>query len=186
MLAVDDPAGQPFVTPRVGGATLDTGGTPQESVWDASLLTSSPGGGRGGVSDLREMHRYRSGEMASLHVASHLSAYAASGGRSGGAGGQVAAGTAVPGCNCREVPDVSANAGATYAISCAQHEPDRCADGGWTGLSDAIAPTAPPRQPPWASLSGAMGSLIKKRRKRMRKKKHKKMLKRTRWQRRSK
>jgi len=30
-----------------------------------------------------------------------------------------------------------------------------------------------------------MGSLIKKRRKRMRKKKHKKMLKRTRWQRRS-
>ena len=37
-----------------------------------------------------------------------------------------------------------------------------------------------------ASLSDAMGSLIKKRRKRMRKKKHKKMLKRTRWQRRSK
>jgi len=37
-----------------------------------------------------------------------------------------------------------------------------------------------------ASLSRAMGSLIKKRRKRMRKKKHKKMLKRTRWQRRAK
>ena len=37
-----------------------------------------------------------------------------------------------------------------------------------------------------ASLSLPMGSLIKKRRKRMRKKKHKKMLKRTRWQRRSK
>jgi len=34
-------------------------------------------------------------------------------------------------------------------------------------------------------LSQAMGSLIKKRRKRMRKKKHKKMLKRTRWQRRA-
>ena len=33
--------------------------------------------------------------------------------------------------------------------------------------------------------SPAMGSLIKKRRKRMRKKKHKKMLKRTRWQRRA-
>ena len=31
----------------------------------------------------------------------------------------------------------------------------------------------------------AMGSLIKKRRKRMRKKKHRKMLKRTRWQRRA-
>ena len=34
-------------------------------------------------------------------------------------------------------------------------------------------------------LTHAMGSLIKKRRKRMRKKKHKKMLKRTRWQRRA-
>ena len=35
------------------------------------------------------------------------------------------------------------------------------------------------------NLRPAMGSLIKKRRKRMRKKKHKKMLKRTRWQRRA-
>jgi hypothetical protein len=37
-----------------------------------------------------------------------------------------------------------------------------------------------------ARLPDAMGSLIKKRRKRMRKKKHKKMLKRTRFQRRNK
>jgi hypothetical protein len=37
-----------------------------------------------------------------------------------------------------------------------------------------------------ATLASDMGSLIKKRRKRMRKKKHKKMLKATRWQRRSK
>ena len=36
-----------------------------------------------------------------------------------------------------------------------------------------------------ANLHPAMGSLIKKRRKRMRKKKHKKMLKATRWQRRA-
>jgi hypothetical protein len=35
-----------------------------------------------------------------------------------------------------------------------------------------------------ATVPFAMGSLIKKRRKRMRKKKHKKLLKRTRWQRR--
>ena len=35
------------------------------------------------------------------------------------------------------------------------------------------------------SVVSLMGSLIKKRRKRMRKKKHKKMLKRTRWQRRA-
>ena len=40
-----------------------------------------------------------------------------------------------------------------------------------------------PRPP--ATLAEVMGSLIKKRRKRMRKKKHKKMLKRTRWQRRA-
>ena len=36
-----------------------------------------------------------------------------------------------------------------------------------------------------ATLPSEMGSLIKKRRKRMRKKKHKKMLKATRWQRRA-
>jgi hypothetical protein len=48
------------------------------------------------------------------------------------------------------------------------------------------------RGPPWsisaptATLVPLMGSLIKKRRKRMRKKKHKKMLKRTRFQRRAK
>ena len=35
------------------------------------------------------------------------------------------------------------------------------------------------------TLLASMGSLIKKRRKRMRKKKHKKLLKRTRWQRRA-
>ena len=39
--------------------------------------------------------------------------------------------------------------------------------------------------PETASLPQDMGSLIKKRRKRMRKKKHKKMLKATRWQRRA-
>jgi mRNA-processing protein COX24 len=42
------------------------------------------------------------------------------------------------------------------------------------------------RQSPWsARVPSDMGSLIKKRRKRMRKKKHKKMLKATRWQRRA-
>jgi hypothetical protein len=40
-------------------------------------------------------------------------------------------------------------------------------------------------KPETASLPHGMGSLIKKRRKRMRKKKHKKMLKATRWQRRA-
>jgi hypothetical protein len=50
-------------------------------------------------------------------------------------------------------------------------------------------PPAPPRlarAEALATLPPVMGSLIKKRRKRMRKKKHKKMLKRTRFQRRAK
>jgi hypothetical protein len=50
-------------------------------------------------------------------------------------------------------------------------------------------PPAPPRLAgagAVATLPPVMGSLIKKRRKRMRKKKHKKMLKRTRFQRRAK
>lgn len=51
---------------------------------------------------------------------------------------------------------------------------------------NAVTTTAGcPRRPTPASLSPLMGSLIKKRRKRMRKKKHKKMLKATRWQRRA-
>ena len=43
----------------------------------------------------------------------------------------------------------------------------------------------PPATVPPTTVRTEMGSLIKKRRKRMRKKKHKKMLKRTRWQRRA-
>ncbi len=42
-----------------------------------------------------------------------------------------------------------------------------------------------PRTPARLLFAPLMGSLIKKRRKRMRKKKHKKMLKATRWQRRA-
>ena len=50
----------------------------------------------------------------------------------------------------------------------------------------SLAWDLPGSSPASAILPRAMGSLIKKRRKRMRKKKHKKMLKRTRWQRRAK
>ncbi len=55
-------------------------------------------------------------------------------------------------------------------------------------IVEAIVPARPGtwRKTPWsARVPGDMGSLIKKRRKRMRKKKHKKMLKATRWQRRA-
>ena len=63
------------------------------------------------------------------------------------------------------------------------------------GRSDPVraGPASELTAPPWFACPGSrparvrhlMGSLIKKRRKRMRKKKHKKMLKRTRWQRRA-
>jgi len=60
------------------------------------------------------------------------------------------------------------------------------------GCALMASPPVPPRPAPHgggtpvpASLPHDMGSLIKKRRKRMRKKKHKKMLKATRWQRRA-
>jgi hypothetical protein len=50
-------------------------------------------------------------------------------------------------------------------------------------VHEIVTHFTPARSP--ASLTPLMGSLIKKRRKRMRKKKHKKMLKATRWQRRA-
>jgi hypothetical protein len=48
-----------------------------------------------------------------------------------------------------------------------------------------LSPVVETVRSPSANVGEAMGSLIKKRRKRMRKKKHKKMLKATRWQRRA-
>jgi hypothetical protein len=65
--------------------------------------------------------------------------------------------------------------------------PDRCADSGSERLpGHAGAPPVRLRAigPAADRVSNPMGSLIKKRRKRMRKKKHKKMLRRTRHQRR--
>src|SRR5205807_1802497 len=75
-------------------------------------------------------------------------------------------------------------------LSCHWTTPDRHPPEHGPGLRRGSGyPSPPARFPPGGhvptSLTGAMGSLIKKRRKRMRKKKHKKMLKATRWQRRS-
>ena len=54
----------------------------------------------------------------------------------------------------------------------------------WAVDSFVVGRSSPSRR--WSNFFVLMGSLIKKRRKRMRKKKHKKMLKRTRFQRRAK
>jgi subtilase family serine protease len=98
--AVDDPAGQPFVT-GVGGTTLASPGpAPAESVWNnggtvGALLGASAGSGGGGISALWKMPSYQADATPSLNV---------TGGNSSGAPCGASSGY------CRQVPDVSANA----------------------------------------------------------------------------
>lgn len=142
VLAVDDPASQPYVT-AVGGTTLDLGGAPTESVWDTTLHVSSPGAGGGGVSRLWAMPLYQSSAASSLGVSGALS----------NCGVDLLAhvppliDAAHTGGSCRAIPDVSADAGAPYAVYCTLGQPTECANGGWTGLggTSAAAPT-------WAAL----------------------------------
>jgi hypothetical protein len=120
-LAVDDPAGQPFVT-SVGGTQLTAlGPPPTETVWK-----DSSGAGGGGISSTWPMPSYESAAPAALNVTNANSS-----------------GTpcAAPlGSDCREVPDVSADAAqdSGYAMYY---------DGAWenTWGTSAAAPT-------WASL----------------------------------
>ncbi len=97
-LAVEDPAGQPFVT-GVGGTKLVLAPARSESVWnDGGSLAGSltgPGAGGGGVSSFWAMPPYQSGSPASLHVVQPSS----SGVPCGNNGGL-----------CRELPDVAASA----------------------------------------------------------------------------
>jgi hypothetical protein len=97
-LAVDDPAGQPYVT-GVGGTTLNAiGPRPVETVWNGgSLLAAalSPGAGGGGSSSFWPMPASQRSASPLLHVIGSGS----SGVPCGNAGGY-----------CREVPDVSADA----------------------------------------------------------------------------
>jgi hypothetical protein len=89
-LAVDDPAGQPFVT-GVGGTSLPSlGPPPAESVWN-----NGSGASGGGVSSFWTMPSYQSGAPASLHVINSTSSGAPCG--------------APAGSLCREVPDVAAD-----------------------------------------------------------------------------
>jgi subtilase family serine protease len=118
--AVDDPASQPYVT-GVGGTTMgsDIPGAP-ESVWN----NTSTGAGGGGVSRDWAQPSYQSGFALSQSTINCTPV-------PGGAGSST---------NCREVPDVSADA-----------DPDTGYDiywgGRWTsaGGTSAAAPT-------WASL----------------------------------
>jgi subtilase family serine protease len=121
-LAVDDPASQPDVT-GVGGTTISAiGPRPTETVWN-----SGGGGGGGGVSSVWAMPAYQSEAPAALGVVnSHSSCPSAAG-------------------DCREVPDVSADAGNPVAF----YTPASGRGGGssWSGVegTSVAAPT-------WAAL----------------------------------
>jgi subtilase family serine protease len=99
-LAVDDPGSQPFVT-DVGGTSLTAIGSPNsEVVWNGggsglSTLNSGSGAGGGGISSFWDMPSYQSGAPAALGVDNPYSTGANCGNSSG---------------DCREVPDVSADA----------------------------------------------------------------------------
>lgn len=143
-LAVDDPASQPYVT-GVGGTTLQIGVQTTESTWNTTLSNSSPGSGGGGVSAFWAMPSYQSATPASLGVVSPLAACAATAKQA--SGHPPISGGAIAGSDCRQIPDVSANAGAPYAIYCTLGIPTDCDADGWTGLggTSASAPT-------WAAL----------------------------------
>jgi subtilase family serine protease len=90
--AVDDPASQPYVT-GVGGTHLASiGSRPSESVWNDGQTV---GAGGGGVSSFWTMPSYQSAAPSSLHVINSQSSGSPCGAPSG---------------DCREVPDVSADA----------------------------------------------------------------------------
>ena len=90
-LAVDDPAGQPFIT-AVGGTKLtNLGPAPTESVWNDQVTKNGAGGG--GISELYSMPDYQRNSAAGLHVLNARS--------SGKPCGED------PGSYCRQVPDVS-------------------------------------------------------------------------------
>ena len=100
MPEVDDPASQPFVT-GVGGTQLTAiGPRPSETVWNDGPRVGASGGG---VSAFWGMPSYQSDAPASLHVINTGTTGSPCGASSG---------------DCREVPDVSADAdpGTGYVI----------------------------------------------------------------------
>ena len=108
-LGVDDPASQPFVT-GVGGTSLtQLGPPPTESAWNGGC---SGCGGGGGVSSTWQMPAYQSGASASLGVVNANSSGTPCNAPSG---------------DCREVPDVSADADPStgYLVYW---------DGSWSGI----------------------------------------------------
>ena len=136
-LEVDDPASQPYVT-GVGGTTLSAlGPPPTQVVWDGDTpsneCSDGPCGGGGGISTLWRMPSYQSGAPARLNVINSNSSASPCSSSSGSG-------------DCREVPDVSADADpfTGYLIYYG---------GGWTGIggTSAAAPT-------WAAFTALVNA----------------------------
>jgi subtilase family serine protease len=118
-LVTSDLGSQPFVT-SVGGTTLDSvGPAPSETVWNESAFGAGSGGG--GISDVWAMPSWQSGPGVDNSYTSGTPCHASSG-------------------DCREVPDVSADADpyGGYIIYY---------DGGWTDIGGTSAAS-----PLWAGL----------------------------------
>lgn len=114
-LAVDDPASQPDVT-AVGGTTLSLSPTRTEVTWNAS-----GGAGGGGISAYWPMPSYQLSAAPALGV---IGPYSSRGSCSSPSG------------HCRQVPDISANAGTPYAIYCTI---TACRAEGWTPIEGTSA-----------------------------------------------
>lgn len=125
VIAVDDPAGQPYVT-GVGGTSLRTPGPPPaETVWNEPYVANQVNGASGGGNSvLWPMPSYQSTASSALGVVNGSSSHAC------------ASGSAY----CREVPDVAADADpyTGYAVFY---------NGSWTDVAGTSAAA-----PLWAAL----------------------------------
>lgn len=133
-LEIDDPASQPFAT-GVGGTSLDLNVSPfSESVWNSNGETLgpgvSPGAGGGGISTLWPMPSYQSTAPAALNVIEP--------------GISSSTPCAATGVDCREVPDVAADADPSTGYIFYYNGSDEAygSPAGWqaTGGTSAAAP----------------------------------------------
>jgi subtilase family serine protease len=129
-LAVDDPAGQKYVT-GVGGTTLTPPGAPGEAPNEQTWSdTTDRYGSGGGISRLTPMPAYQSGVVDTFSSATPC-------GASSG--------------DCREVPDVSASADPQYGY--VVYWDQQNADPPWTAFGGTSAAA-----PLWAALTATIDS----------------------------
>lgn len=144
-LRVDDPGSQPYVTSVGGtsfqGVTFDANFDypfKQESVWNDGCVAPlcKNGAGGGGVSRYWKRPSYQIGPGVNEPSS-----------QSGSWCGQS------KGVGCREVPDISLNAGSGYAVYCTDQGDSKhyCPKSGWIGLGGTSAAA-----PLWAAIVALM------------------------------